>query len=243
MHGLDQLYWRWAATERHESDLVPAIESPSQGPGTSSAQSTNEAATPPSPQPEVSLGESSNSSGPEIAILEASGGATSESAHDLRGVEEPRLDPVEALSSSDHELEERKVDEADQLPPRRLNYDGIDLVREQNQWPPAGFSDMDHTEYNPFALTNNNEYGLPAADDAFSNSLDGAGGAENWTHNFDVLDCEASFPMGYPEDSPAYESPVDVGVKETGENPGMREGESTDSGKRDGFIIIAESSN
>lgn len=230
VHGLDQLYWRWAATERRESDPVSAIESPSQEPETLSAQSTNEEETPPSPQPESGLGESNDSSRPEIATRGASGAATSEFTHDLHG-EEPRLDSVEALVFADRDLEELKVDEADQPPPRQLNHEGIHFVPEQNQWPPAGFSEMDHTYYNPVALTNDIEYGLSATDDVFFNSLDDIEGAEGWRYNFDVLDYEASLPFGDPDDSPADESPVDVGLTETDEERDIKEGDNTDAGK------------
>lgn len=39
-----------------------------------------------------------------------------------------------ALESAEMELEERKVDQEDQMPPRQLNHNGIDLVLGQHEW-------------------------------------------------------------------------------------------------------------
>lgn len=242
VHGLDQLYWRWAGRE-HGGSQAAATTSPSRETGAASTRSTNEGTTLPESQPETSLCEGSALSPGDIGTHEApTTGATSATAQDQQEDEEPRLDSAEALAFADYELEERKVDEADQPPPRQLNHDGIALVPEQELWPPADFSETDHADYDSLALPNDFGYGLSTAGDAFFSSLDDIEGAEDWGYNFDLLDYEASLPMRDPEHPPADESPVDVRVTETGGEPDIRDEESTDSGNSDDFIIIAQSS-
>lgn len=217
---------------------------PSQEPGTSSAHSTNEETNVPSPRPEADSSESSNSPGREIATREISRGATSEAlaSETVQAIEQPRLDSIEALVLDEFQLEDRKIDERDQPPPRQLNHDGIALVPDQNPWPPAGLSELVYTDYNSFAFTDNIEYGLSAADYALLNPVDEIEGTGDWMSSFDLLGYGASLPMGGPERSPAGGPPVDLGLTMAGEEPDTREGKCAEHEESDEFIVIAQPS-
>lgn len=242
VHGLEQLYWRWAGTEHGGTGQASTIATPSREAVAASTQSTNEETTSFDPQSETRLGETSDSSTAGPTTQETSEGATSATVQELPDDVEPQLDSVEARPFADYELEERKVDEDDQPPPHELHTGGIALVPEPSEWPNADFPDLDYADYDPLDFTTGIEGGLSAADHAFWNPLDDIEGAEDWIPNFDLLGYGASLPIEGPEPSPGVGSTVDLGLTVAGEESGTREGERTESGESDDFVIITKPS-
>lgn len=242
VHGLDQLYWRWAGTEHGGTGQTSTIATPSREAVAASTQSTNEETTSFNPRAETTLGETTGSSATEPTTQETPEGATSATEQELPDDVEPQLDSAGARPFADYELEERKVDEGDQPPPHELSHDGIALVPEANEWPNAEFPDLGYADYDSLAFTNDIDGGLSALDYALLNPLDGMEGAEDWISNFDLPGEGASLPMGGPEGSPAVGSPVELGLTVAVEGPGTRDGQRAESGESDDFLIIEQTS-
>lgn len=236
VHGLDQLYWRWAATEDHENNR----ENPFQEPGTSSSQPESGETAVHTAQPEARVGESNASPASAVITQGASGGATPETADDLREDEEASLESGQGIASGELEQEGRKVDQSDQPPPRQLNHDGIAPVPEQTEWLPPDLSELAYTNYEPLPFTGDLGDELFAADDALLNLLDCRESAEAWISNFDLPGYEASSQPRFPEESPAGGSPVDLGLIETGEEHGVSEATRAEAEESEDFLIIAE---
>lgn len=235
MHGLDQLYWRWAAAGSHGTGSAPAIESPSQETGTSSAYSANNTITAPDSQPEMRPDH--NSPGLEIATEEAPERTTSVTLDRLEQDVGPHLEESEALAVDGFELEERKVDEEYQLPPRQLNHDGIDLVLDEYQWQPADLSGLEYTDYDPLAVMNGIHYGIFEEDFALLNPPDDAGGAEEWVSNLDLPGSESSLDLQGQEAPPPVESSANTQVESTRKD---KVGSAEQAGGFDDFVMIPQ---
>lgn len=213
VHGLDQLYWRWAAAGNHVAGHTPAIESPSQETRILPTYSANNTVTTPASQLEIRPGQ--NSPGLEIATEEAPERVTSVTLDRLEQDVGSHLEQAEAFAFADFELEERKVDEVYQLPPRQLNRDGIDLVLDEYQWQPADLTGLEYTDYDPLAVMNDIHYGISEADFALLNPPDDVGGAEEWVSNLDLPGSESSLDPQGPEGPPPGESPANRQVGST----------------------------
>lgn len=236
VHGLDQLYWRWAAAGSHGTGSAPAIESPSQETGTSSAYSENNTVNAPASQPEMRPGH--NSPGLEIATEEAPERTTSVTLDRLEQDVGPHLEESEALAFDGFELEERKVDEEYQLPPRQLNHDGIDLVLDECQWQPADLSGLEYTDYDPLAVMNDIHYGIFEEDFALLNPPDDAGGAEEWVSNLDLPGSESSLDLQGQGAPPPVQSPANTQVEST---PKDKAGSAAEqAGGFDDFVMIPQ---
>lgn len=243
VHGLDQLYWRWAATDHHQSGQEPAIQSSSQESGTSSTLAGDEDADASTSDSQTRVGERSDQSTREPLEEEAFEPGISATVDEREQGEEPRVEPSEALLVfKEVELEERKVDEEDQMPPRQLNHDGIDLVLNQHQCltglpEDLGLAGLEYADYDPLAISNDIDYGLSAADYALLNPVDDIEGAEDWISNIVLPDHEASLPLGGPEGSAVYGPSVDLGVVSLGDPaPAVDKGKKADSKELDDFI-------
>lgn len=141
VHGLNQLYWSWAATRNPETAQIPVSESRSQDPETSH-QSTVEHTGHSVIRSDNRVDEQNEPSVPEHAPEHTPrNGAT------MNGMDDP----------TELELEERKIDESDQMPPRQLNHEGITLVPNQPQWLPAELPEAHDTDYGPLNLDISND--------------------------------------------------------------------------------------
>lgn len=180
--GLGQICLRWVATNRSEFGQTPVNESPSRGPGTS-GQSTVEATSSTGTQSGTRLGEESAS--PVLEVHEASDGTTSTATSGLPEEAEPQLGSVPAFA--DFELEDRKVDEENQMPPRQLNHEGIAPIPAQALWAPAGLSGSEDVDYDALGLglPNDIQYENPELD-VLLNLPDDFGIAEPWMGHVDL---------------------------------------------------------
>lgn len=163
-HGLDQLYAGWVATRHIDSGQIPARESPLQDP---------EAST------QSMAGDRSNSgTGSETRVDEQNDPSVPEHAPEHTPRNGATLDVMDDLIEL--ELEERKIDESDQMPPRQLNHDGIALVPNQPQWLPAELPEADDMDYGPLNLDISNDINEAYFEmgDAFLNPFDGQGGVD-----------------------------------------------------------------
>lgn len=242
VHGLDQLYWRWAATAHRETGQMRTIEIPSQETGTSSNQSMNEEMSHSAPQSEARVGQGGDPSQSVTAAQEASEGENSVTVYETEQAEEPRLESSQVLADGEFELEERKIDEGDQLPPRQLNQDGIGLVLDQHQRVPEELFGLEITDLDTLNFPNDAASGLPVADFTLAHLLDDIGGTEEWASNFDLSNYDALFPLVGPAASPAGGSPVDLGVEWPGEAPLGTDGMQIEWGEMDDFVVIPKPS-
>ncbi|KAK7731952.1 hypothetical protein SLS63_005250 [Diaporthe eres] len=179
------------------------------------------------------VGESSDSSARENLEGEAFAIAISATVDAPQQGEEPRVESSGALAFAGVELEETKVDQEDQMPPRQLNHHFIDLILNQHQWLtglPGGsdLAGLEYTDYDPPGFSNDIDYGLSMADYASLNHVDDIDGAEDWMWNIGLPDHEASLPLG---------GPVDLEVASLGDPaPAVDKGKKADSKEVDDFI-------
>lgn len=188
-YGLGQIYWSWAATNRSEVGQTPPSDTPPQESGVTS-QSTSEDTGSPGTHSETILDENSASPVQEATLQYASQGTGSTAVASLEDAEEegePRL--ASPLAFADFELEDRKVDEADQMPPRQLNHEGIAPIRALGPWAPAGLSETDDVDFDPLSLADSNEIQFGNSEtDSILIPGDWTTDVELWTANLDLID-------------------------------------------------------
>lgn len=166
VHGLDQLYWIWAATEHRQSGQPPAIETPSQEPRTLYSLAGSEDAN--ASTSVFRPGESIDTSTQEPLEEEAFEPEISATVDEPVQAEEPHVESSEAHAFAEVDLEDRKINEEDQMPPRQLNHDGINLILGQQQWlaglpEDLGLVGLEYTDYDPLTFPNDIDYGFSAA--------------------------------------------------------------------------------
>ncbi|KAL1879295.1 hypothetical protein Daus18300_001876 [Diaporthe australafricana] len=203
VHGLDQLYWTWAATGHREAvqmtARVTANNSPVQETQTESALLVSEDAPPLTSDTETS----------SQTLRGASEDATAAVVYAVEPDSQSGVEVDAALAIGDFELPERKVDESEELP-RELNHDGIAIIPPQHEGLSFDFPGLEHIEYediDSFVLPDDIQYDSFHIDHNFFNSGEGSEAIETWTNGFDLRCHQTSAPL---EGTDEGESSVDL---------------------------------